>query len=316
MRTARMGDGTPARPPGSRLARLLDILRLTGSGDGWTAPRLAEHFKVSRRRLFEDLALLHQAGFPVVAERSGYHPLRRDLQMPVTLSIPEVISLLYPVASTEDSKRAARMKLSARLPGTLRKLFTPAERVRMQTRSAPIGPGIYEAVERSLSENRRLALRYGGLRDEAARDRVVEPQMLFMQGTGWYLAAWAPERGDFRLFRLDRIESAKVLDEAFEPRDGFDIEQYLGVGVWKGRALDAEVEVLASHVKPVKSEALARGFPFRKSAAGAVLEIPRGHLDETAWWLAQFGEGVRVVRPPELRARLAAIGRRIVELNG
>jgi predicted DNA-binding transcriptional regulator YafY len=46
------------------------------------------------------------------------------------------------------------------------------------------------------------------------------------------------------------------------------------------------------------------------------MEIPRGHLDEAAWWLAPFGEGVRVLRPPELRSRLAALGRRIVELNG
>jgi hypothetical protein len=59
------------------------------------------------------------------------------------------------------------------------------------------------------------------------------------------------------------------------------------------------------------------GLPFRRRrGGGAVLEIPRANLDEAAWWLGRFGEGVRVVRPPELRARLAALGRRIVELNG
>ncbi|MBI3097095.1 MAG: WYL domain-containing protein [Planctomycetes bacterium] len=50
-------------------------------------------------------------------------------------------------------------------------------------------------------------------------------------------------------------------------------------------------------------------------AGCTLMEVPHGHPDETAWWLAQFGEGVRVHEPPELRARLRRIGEEIVRLN-
>jgi predicted DNA-binding transcriptional regulator YafY len=67
----------------------------------------------------------------------------------------------------------------------------------------------------------------------------------------------------------------------------------------------------------VGSEARALGLPFRtRRGGGGFLEIPRGHLDEAAWWLARFGEGVRVVHPPELRERLVKVARRILELHG
>ena len=36
----------------------------------------------------------------------------------------------------------------------------------------------------------------------------------------------------------------------------------------------------------------------------------------TGWYLAQFGEGIRVLQPPTLRARLRRIGEEIVARNG
>ena len=39
---------------------------------------------------------------------------------------------------------------------------------------------------------------------------------------GWYVHAWDPDKHDTRSFRLDRIRSATVLDESFEPRPGIE----------------------------------------------------------------------------------------------
>ena len=39
---------------------------------------------------------------------------------------------------------------------------------------------------------------------------------------GWYVHSWDLERDDPRSFRLDRIKSATVLDESFEPREGIE----------------------------------------------------------------------------------------------
>jgi predicted DNA-binding transcriptional regulator YafY len=306
-----------SRRPDARLARLLDVLFLAGSQTGWTASRLAKRFGVSRRRLFEDLHFLNVCGFRIVSDRAGYRLLRGGAQLPCTLSAEEVLSLLRPAGGMEDVKRSAQAKLAGCLPPPLRDLFRSDGRVIAAVQSPPVPERLWAAIDRALAENRRLRMNYRGLGDWRIRARVVEPHALFMRGTGWYLAAWCVEEKAFRLFRLDRIASAAAMAERFEPRRDFDVHQYLDrtVGVWSGSVLAAKIEVLPSHVEAVRSEALARGLPFRTNGHAAVLEIPHGHPDETAWWLAQFGEGVRVMEPVSLRERLAALGRRIVKLN-
>ncbi len=301
----------------SRIVRLLDIVILTSSEPNWTASRLARRFGISRRRIFHDLEALRQAGCPLIADAQGFRPLRPDLHLPVTLSISEVLALLRPVGGSGEFARTARLKLTTCLPIPLRKLFRSPERVFIQDQTPAVDARVCSMIDHALAENRLLRLSYRGVRDVTTRKRVVEPHVLFTRGTGWYLAAWSQEASALRLFRLDRIESVELLSEQFETRPEVDVRDYLShtIGVWPGRALDARVEVLSSHVGTVRSEAMSRGMGFRISGTVGVLEIPYGNVDEVAWWLAQFGEGVRVLRPPELRARLVAIGRRICELN-
>lgn len=313
--------GIAGHGPARRLIRLLDILHLSASGPGWTAGRLASHFGVSRRRLFEDLHLLNRAGLPVIADRSGYRPLRLDVRLPVTLTVHEILALLRPGGVNGGRHhQTAQVKLSSALPSALRGLFRDLRRLRSSVAVTPVDESIWRAAETALMAGRRLEIGYRGLKDRGVRERSIEPQALFMKGTGWYLVAWVENREEPRLFRLDRIEKAVVGKERCVPRPPFDLAAFMDEtpGIWRadGRPLGAQVEVLPSHVASVRSEALARGYEFRRQGEGAVLTIERGHVEEAAWWLAPFGEGVRVVRPPELRARLAALGRRIVELNG
>jgi predicted DNA-binding transcriptional regulator YafY len=323
-------NATPSRN-GVRIARLLDILLLAGSGPGWTAARLAAHFGVSRRRIFQDIRLLDSAGIRLVAVRGGYTPLNAALQLPVTLTAREALALLGPDGAGGALRRSARAKLAACLPPPFRRLFHQPARVSDACAGQPPCGLVCERIERAMAEDRRIRLHYQGIRDAAARDREVEPHALFLRGGAWYLAArvinepledarsesTSCEKG-WRLFRLDRIESVEVLADRFVPCEGFDVGQYLGqgVGTWKGERLDARVEVLPSHVTSIRSEAHARGLTFREEGGKGLLEIPHGSVDATAWWLAQFGEGVRVREPEALRERMAALGRRIAELNG
>jgi predicted DNA-binding transcriptional regulator YafY len=53
-------------------------------------------------------------------------------------------------------------------------------------------------------------------------ERRVEPYKLMNGREGWYVHVWDPDKDDTRSFRLDRIRSATVLDESFEPRPGIE----------------------------------------------------------------------------------------------
>lgn len=307
--------------PAGRLERLLELLFLVGGserGGGWTSKHLASHFGVSSRRIFHDLEFLRRLGVRLVNDGSGYRLHSPIRSLPVSLGPEEILALVRPDGGCREVRERAQGKLAQGLPEPLRSLISGGRRFRVLEAPSPAAGRIWRAVEEALAGRRLLRLFYRGHRDGGrAVERWVEPHTLFLKGTGWYLAAWCRARGAWRLFRLDRAEEASV-GGPFVERGGFDVEEYLSsdLGVWVGRALGAEVEVLPSHVEAVGSEAAAAGLPFRRRrGGGAVLEIPRGNLDEAAWWLARFGEGVRVIRPPELRERLVSLARRILGLH-
>lgn len=303
---------------GSRVWRLFDLVYLTSTSSGWTSSRLAAHYGVSRRRIFDDLRLLNRSGIPLVADRKGYRPLSGPVRLPVTLTVAEVLALLRPCGKGGDHRETAQAKLAALLPEPLRALFRNARKVRALFPSALVPESIWDPIERGLVTGRRLRISYRGLKDVSTREREVDPEALFMKGTGWYLVGWVDGVEEPRLFRLDRMEGARVQDLPVVRRQGFDLDEYLGraLGVWIGGTLGAEVEVMPSHVRVLESEARARGLPFHRRGEGAILEIPRGHVDEVAWWLAQFGEGIRVLFPQSLRNRLKNLALQILKLNG
>jgi proteasome accessory factor C len=56
--------------------------------------------------------------------------------------------------------------------------------------------------------------------------RRIEPYQLANGREGWYVVSYDLERDDTRTFRLDRIRSASVLDEEFEPREGVEADTH------------------------------------------------------------------------------------------
>jgi predicted DNA-binding transcriptional regulator YafY len=57
-------------------------------------------------------------------------------------------------------------------------------------------------------------------------ERSVRPLGLFFWGYTWSLAGWCELREDFRSFRLDRIETMRLLDERFADEPGRTLEDY------------------------------------------------------------------------------------------
>jgi predicted DNA-binding transcriptional regulator YafY len=51
-------------------------------------------------------------------------------------------------------------------------------------------------------------------------DRPVRPLVLEFWGRVWTLATWCETRGDFRSFRVDRIESLTLTGETFAEEPG------------------------------------------------------------------------------------------------
>jgi proteasome accessory factor BC len=77
-------------------------------------------------------------------------------------------------------------------------------------------------VSRAIADRRLLSFEYYKENEDEFSTRQVEPYALINGREGWYLASYDPARENVRHFRLDRIKSASVTDEHFEPRPDVD----------------------------------------------------------------------------------------------
>jgi predicted DNA-binding transcriptional regulator YafY len=90
--------------------------------------------------------------------------------------------------------------------------------------------------------------------------RVVEPMRLVHTGRRWYLAAWDVERGDWRTFRVDRIEAQPRLAQGtrFVPRTPPEdfatfVSKSITASPYRYRArlrVDGSVAHVRAHVPP------------------------------------------------------------------
>ena len=81
---------------------------------------------------------------------------------------------------------------------------------------------IAQVVSRAIADRRIVAFEYYKENEDEFSSRSVEPYALINGREGWYLASFDPARQSVRHFRLDRIKSASVTDQAFAPRHDVD----------------------------------------------------------------------------------------------
>ena len=72
-------------------------------------------------------------------------------------------------------------------------------------------------VRRALRESRRLRIDYLNLARDELTTRDVDPMRLIHAGANWYLEGWCHRAAAVRLFRLDRMRAARLLDDDGTP---------------------------------------------------------------------------------------------------
>lgn len=211
-----------------RAERLFQIIQLIRGRRLSTARFLAERLEVSERTVYRDVADLLAQGVPIEGEAGVGYRMRAGFDLPpLMFSADEARALVAAVRLAQsrlDTELAARAesalsKMLAVLPAAAR---AAAESLAIY--APPVGPD--EATRERLqrlrvaAEDRRVVqMHYLDLKGRAS-ERRVRPLGCFYWSEVWTLAAWCEERGDFRNFRVDRIERLTVLDERFRDEPG------------------------------------------------------------------------------------------------
>lgn len=214
-----------------RLAELVEIVR---DGRLHTARDLAAALEVSERTIWRDMATLAASGVPVEGERGVGYLLREPVFLPpLALSLTELEALALGMAIVGE---AADPELQAAAGSLLSKVEGHASVRRRSPRAC--GFGVYafgEAragfahmplIRRAIREGLVLRIAYRSLGGEAT-ERDVRPLQTEYWGRVWTCSAWCELRGDFRAFRIDRMEGCAEAGRGFAPEPGRTLEDYL-----------------------------------------------------------------------------------------
>jgi predicted DNA-binding transcriptional regulator YafY len=196
------------------------------------ARELAARYEVSVRTIERDISALQQAGVPIFADvgRGGGYTLDKSRTLPPLNFTPaEAVAVAITLSRAGGSpySRSARTALhkivaamSADDSASAREL---AARVRFLTPPDAGEPTSVPAVlEEAMSARRVVRLGYsdaGG----AETERDVEPVAFTAVSLRWYLIGWCRLRDETRVFRIDRIRRAALLDERAPERSFEDM---------------------------------------------------------------------------------------------
>lgn len=208
-----------------RVARLLAVIPWIAAHDGPTVAEICERFGVSRRKLLDDLEVLMMVGVP---------PYTPDTLIEVTmegdrvwLRFADVFARPLHLTPEQGLALVAAGSASQNLPGSdregplataLAKLadvlgVDPAEAV-----SVTLGetrPAVLEALRTAATDRRRVRIDYYAYGRDERTTRDIDPYAVFAHDGAWYVRGYCHLARDRRLFRVDRVAEALVLDETF-----------------------------------------------------------------------------------------------------
>jgi proteasome accessory factor C len=217
-----------------RLARLLAIVPWVVAQDGPSVEEVCVRFGVSERELLADLNLLFMCGvYPFtpdslievdVDDGRVWIRFAEWFRRPLRLAPQEGLALLAAAqamlelsaagagtSGVEGPDRAPLASAVAKLAGVL---GTSAGGT-LQVELGEVAGDVLAIVEKAAGEHRKVRIEYYSFGRDVNTDRVVQPWRVFATEGHWYLLGWCERVRGRRLFRVDRVRSARMLDDSF-----------------------------------------------------------------------------------------------------
>jgi predicted DNA-binding transcriptional regulator YafY len=302
--------------------RLLRLLPLLTARPSWRGDELAARLGVTTRTFRRDIDRLRELGYPVHAvpgRQGGYAlgpggarlpPLLLDEDSAVAVALGLRAAAADPAlrGSQEAAARAAAA-IDQVLPARLRRQVEAltAATVTLRPAEPPVKPNDLALIALACQRGERLRLRYRNGSGQDSR-RHVEPYRLVYTGRRWYLVAHDLDKGEWRSFRLDRMEDVRPTGARSRPADPPDAARFVSEGIssgpyrWRARVLlDAPADLVATMVP--STVAVVEAIGERQ----CLLTSGSDSLDMIALHLARLGIPFTPLEPPELRERCAVL---------
>ncbi|MEV7566853.1 helix-turn-helix transcriptional regulator [Streptomyces tanashiensis] len=297
-------------------ARLLRLLSLLQAHREWSGADLAQRLGVTARTVRRDVDRLRELGYPVHASpgTGGGYQLGAGAELPpLLLDDEEAVAVAVGLRSAAgqgvegigESSVRALAKLEQVLPGRLRRRIGALNAFTVPLLRTPrdrVDPAVLTELANACRDSERLRFAYRDHGGTATR-RTVEPHRLVCTERRWYLVAWDVDRGDWRTFRVDRIEPTPPHGPRFPPREppAEDLAAYVAKGVsGTAYAQEATVRLFVPLAEAAAVVGPLDGVLTAEGEGVCLLRTGARSLDFMVFHVLFMGFDFEVVEPPEL----------------
>ncbi len=332
----------PVQPSAAdRLSRLLAMVPWVLEHQGAPLEEVADRFGITTDQLVKDLELLFVCGTPghlpddlIEADWEGgrlHIGNAEAIARPLRLGIDEALALITGLRTLIDVPGFAGEQDREALTGALAKLTEAAGEAAHASRALSVdltrdsapdeGSEVLSTAREALRHpagRRRLRLHYLVPSRDETTERDVDPMRLLTVDGRWYLEGWCHRAGGVRMFRVDRIVTAEVLDA-----DGTPPEQAVARDVDDGLFTPGEDDLVVTLELDAQARWLLEHVPVESveeldEAGGQGRARVRLRTADDRWLrrlLLPLGGAAVVVDPPEVAEGLARAARTALEAH-
>ena len=291
-----------------KIYRLIGILSVLLQEEKTTAPELAEQFEVSRRTINRDIEDLCKAGIPIqtipgvgggIRIMDGY---RMDRTILTSKDMQMILAGLRSLDSVSGSSYYGQ--LMEKVQAGSSEFITGRDSILIDLSSwyrDSLAPKI-ETIQDAIGLKKTIRFRYYSPGGDTERE--IEPYYLIFKWTSWYVYGYCLLRKDFRLFKLNRMDS--IVHAAFfegsreVPMPDLSDEKVFPGGI-KVKAL----------FEPDQKWRLVEEFGpsyFKEDDDGKlVFTADYTDMENMITWLMTFGDKAEVLEPIEVRTKIASM---------
>ncbi len=217
----------------NRIDRLFAIQTYLQSRRYVMAEAIAEKFGISLRTVYRDIKALCEGGIPVSFEAGrGYFIVKGYFLQPVSFTTEEAAALMLMEGATRVYADKSIQSLYASALTKIRAVLKTSQQDGIDVLSRSMAVQLPECMEASyahlaalqaaITGRQVLQIAYCNKAGERS-EREIEPVGLQYYAMAWHLMAWCHLRGEYRDFRVSRIEAIH------DTRQPFRIQTHLSL---------------------------------------------------------------------------------------
>lgn len=293
--------------PLERTARLLDLVPYINSHQGISLMELSSVFGVSQSQMVDDLTTLWMCGLP------GYTPLELmdldfetgyvtinnadTLSKPRSINFDEGVALLLGLDLLRSSIESDRVDLIEKIDILASKLSELINLPSALSADPIVNLEVTAAISEAVQKQSGLEITYHSLYRDEVSTRSILPMELIEADGQRYLSSYCYAAQDFRQFRVDRIQSAKVIS----------LSRDIAAPIRSSANIKSRIKVLSP------SRDLAERFKVSQLEADSEFDFESFSQQWLERSILASGKGAALLSPPEIRKSISELAQSMLD---